>query len=110
MRDAAPLVDVDEDARGRARAGNVRLVQWYPGHIARAERLLKEQLKGVDAVVEVRDIRLPLSTTHPEIGAWCGEKTRVIVLNRADMVSDMERARWVSYLKSMGESGPCRTT
>ena len=104
VRDAAPLVDVDEDARGRARAGNVRLVQWYPGHIARAERLLKEQLKGVDAVVEVRDIRLPLSTTHPEIGAWCGEKTRVIVLNRADMVSDMERARWVSYLKSIGET------
>ena len=80
------------------------MVQWYPGHIARAERLLKEQLKGVDAVLEVRDCRLPLSTSHPEIGKWCGEKLRIVVLNRADMVSDKERARWVNYLKKNGDA------
>jgi len=91
------------DAKRIASAGHVRLVQWYPGHIARAERLLKEQLKGVDAVLEVRDCRLPLSTSHPEIGNWCGEKMRIVVLNRADMVSDKERAKWVNYLKSTGD-------
>ena len=96
--------DVNANASERTTRANVRLVQWYPGHVARAERLLREQLRGVDAVIEVRDIRLPMSTTHPEIASWCGEKTRVIVLNRADCVSDNERARWVGYLKSIGET------
>ena len=82
----------------------VRLVQWYPGHIARAEKLLREQLKAVDAVVEVRDIRIPLATTHPDIPDWIGSKLRVLVLNRADMVSDSERSKWVSWFKRNGET------
>ena len=81
----------------------VRLVQWYPGHIARAEKALREQLKAVDAVVEVRDIRIPLATTHPDIPDWIGNKLRVLVLNRADMVTDAERSRWVSWFKKRGE-------
>jgi ribosome biogenesis GTPase A len=81
----------------------VRLVQWYPGHIARAEKLLREQLKAVDAVVEVRDIRIPLATTHPDIPGWIGTKLRVLVLNRADMVSDAERSKWVAWFKRNGE-------
>jgi ribosome biogenesis GTPase A len=43
-------------------------VQWYPGHIAKAERQLKEQLKMVDLVLEVRDARIPFSTCHPQVG------------------------------------------
>jgi ribosome biogenesis GTPase A len=82
----------------------VRLVQWYPGHIARAEKLLREQLKAVDAVVEVRDIRIPLATTHPDIPEWIGSKLRVLVLNRADMVSDAERSKWVAWFKKNGET------
>lgn len=78
-------------------------MQWYPGHIARAEKLLREQLRAVDAVVEVRDIRIPLSTTHPEIPSWIGNKLRVLVLNRADMVSDAERSKWVAWFKRNGE-------
>jgi len=81
----------------------VRLVQWYPGHIARAEKLLREQLKAVDAIVEVRDIRIPLATTHPDIPSWIGTKLRVLVLNRADMVSDAERSKWVAWFKNNGE-------
>jgi ribosome biogenesis GTP-binding protein YlqF len=92
------------EARRVASAGQVKLVQWYPGHIARAERLLKDQLKGVDAVLEVRDIRLPHATSHPGIKDWCGDKLRIVVLNRADMVSDRERAQWVSQLKAEGET------
>lgn len=79
-------------------------MQWYPGHIARAEKLLREQLKAVDAVVEVRDIRIPLATTHPDIPDWIGSKLRVLVLNRADMVSDSERSKWVSWFKRNGET------
>ena len=79
-------------------------MQWYPGHIARAEKLLREQLKAVDAVVEVRDIRIPLATTHPDIPEWIGSKLRVLVLNRADMVSDAERSKWVAWFKKNGET------
>ena len=78
-------------------------MQWYPGHIARAEKLLREQLRAVDAVVEVRDIRIPMATTHPEIPEWIGNKLRVLVLNRADMVSDAERSKWVAWFKRNGE-------
>ena len=78
-------------------------MQWYPGHIARAEKLLREQLKAVDAIVEVRDIRIPLATTHPDIPQWIGSKLRVLVLNRADMVSDAERSKWVAWFKRNGE-------
>ena len=78
-------------------------MQWYPGHIARAEKLLREQLRAVDAVVEVRDICIPMATTHPEIPEWIGNKLRVLVLNRADMVSDAERSKWVAWFKRNGE-------
>jgi Ras superfamily GTP-binding protein YlqF len=61
-------------------------IQWYPGHIAKAERSLLEQLKKVDVVLEVRDARIPLATRHPQIGQWLGNKERVLVLNRVDMI------------------------
>jgi len=97
-------------------AKSVRLVQWYPGHIARAERLLRDQLKNVDCVVEVRDLRIPLATSHPDVASWIGRgsgnennsnpassssagKLHITVLNRSDMVDEQERARWVSYFK-----------
>lgn len=47
----------------------VHMVQWYPGHIARAERQLREQLKMVDVVLEVRDARIPVATNHPHVSA-----------------------------------------
>lgn len=49
------------------RSLQMHMVQWYPGHIARAERQLKEQLKMVDVVLEIRDARIPSSTTHPQV-------------------------------------------
>lgn len=51
-------------------------VQWYPGHIAKAERQLKEQLKMVDLVLEVRDARIPFSTCHPQVGLIDDEQGR----------------------------------
>ena len=93
---------------GSFNAKSVRLVQWYPGHIARAERLLRDQLKNVDCVVEVRDLRIPLATSHPDVAAWLGNggnknnssgKLHITVLNRSDMVDERERSKWVSYFK-----------
>lgn len=79
-------------------------IQWYPGHIAKAERNLKEQLKRVDVVLEVRDARIPLSTHHPQIPEWVGSKARVLVLNRMDMILPKVRHLWQSWYKEQGET------
>jgi ribosome biogenesis GTPase A len=78
------------------------LIQWYPGHIAKAERNLLEQLKLVDVVLEVRDARIPLATHHPNIDRWIANKGRVLVMNRVDMVSQRDREQWSSWLRSQG--------
>ncbi|MGD1899597.1 MAG: ribosome biogenesis GTPase YlqF [Phormidesmis sp.] len=79
-------------------------IQWYPGHIAKAEKALQEQLKRVDVVLEVRDARIPLSTLHPDLDRWLGDKKRVLVINRVDMVSAEMRDRWQSWFKSQGKT------
>ncbi|ESA32823.1 hypothetical protein N836_02080 [Leptolyngbya sp. Heron Island J] len=79
-------------------------IQWYPGHIAKAERSLKEQLKRVDVVLEVRDARIPLATHHPEMDGWIGDKSRVLVLNRVDMISSEARQVWQTWFKVHGQT------
>lgn len=79
-------------------------IQWYPGHIAKAERSLKEQLRRVDVVLEVRDARIPLATHHPEVDAWIGDKARVLVLNRVDMISPEARQAWQAWFKAQGQT------
>jgi ribosome biogenesis GTPase A len=79
-------------------------IQWYPGHIAKAEKSLQEQLKRVDVVLEVRDARIPLSTLHPQLEAWLTGKKRVLVLNRVDMIMPEMRDRWQQWFKSQGQT------
>ncbi len=74
-------------------------IQWYPGHIAKAEKALMEQLKRVDVVLEVRDCRIPLASSHPQIPQWIGQKAHVLVMNRMDLISANALARWREYLK-----------
>ncbi len=78
-------------------------IQWYPGHIAKAEKALKEQLKLVDVVLEVRDARIPLATNHPQVREWVGNKARVLVLNRVDMILPQTRHLWTEWFKAQGE-------
>jgi len=78
-------------------------IQWYPGHIAKAEKALQEQIKRVDVVLEVRDARIPLSTLHPDLNRWIGDKKRVLVINRVDMVSPAVRDRWQQWFKTQGQ-------
>jgi len=80
------------------------IIQWYPGHIAKAERELKEQLKRVDVVLEVRDARIPLSTNHPQMAQWAGSKARILVINRMDMVNSAVRQLWESWFQEQGET------
>jgi len=74
-------------------------IQWYPGHIAKAERQLKENLSRVDVVLEIRDARIPLSTNHPQLDGWLGDKSRVLVLNRRDAIPDMVRHGWDAWFR-----------
>jgi ribosome biogenesis GTPase A len=78
-------------------------IQWYPGHIAKAEKALKEQLKLVDVVLEVRDARIPLAAHHPQVREWVGNKARVLVLNRMDMILPQARHLWTEWFKAEGE-------
>ncbi|CAD7700859.1 unnamed protein product [Ostreobium quekettii] len=94
-----------EYAAGQGAAlGRVPIVQWYPGHIAKAERQLKQQLKLVDVVLEVRDARIPVATWHPGVKGWIGSKPRLLILNRADMISREDMSEWEAYFASMGET------
>lgn len=79
-------------------------IQWYPGHIAKAEKALLAQLKLVDVVLEVRDARIPLSTEHPQVKQWIGEKGRVLVLNRLDMIPAEARQAWVDWFQQQGDT------
>ena len=74
-------------------------IHWYPGHIAKAERQLKEKLNLVDVVIEVRDARIPLSSSYTNIKKLLGEKPRLLLLNKADLVDKDELKTWVKYLK-----------
>ena len=74
-------------------------IHWYPGHIAKAERKLKEQLSLVDAVIEVVDARLPLSSSYTDITRLLGQKPRLILLNKSDLAEPNELKKWVKILE-----------
>ena len=74
-------------------------IHWYPGHIAKAEKKLKEQLSLVDAVIEVLDARLPLSSCYEDITRLLGQKPRLILLNKADLTQKSELNRFIKHLE-----------
>lgn len=78
------------------------VVQWYPGHIAKAERQLSETLKAVDVVVEVRDARACKATAHPRVGEWCAGRPRIVVLTHLDMVPKQAASAWRQAYENLG--------
>lgn len=79
-------------------------IQWYPGHIAKAQKALLEQLKRVDVVLEVRDIRIPIASHHPLLPQWIGEKARILVLNREDQILPQANQAWQQWFREQGEA------
>ena len=73
-------------------------IHWYPGHIAKAERALKEKLNLVDVVIEVLDARIPISSSYNDIKKLLGDKPRLLLLNKSDLVDREELKRWVKIL------------
>ena len=77
-------------------------IQWYPGHMTKTRRQIEADLKQVDAVCEIVDARIPMSSRNPDIDAICGGKPRIIVLNRMDLADPAATRRWKEYFKSRG--------
>ena len=77
-------------------------INWFPGHMAKTRRQIKESLKLVDAVVELRDARIPVSSTNPELNELIGNKPKIILLNKADLADEAATRRWLAYYKAQG--------
>ena len=79
-------------------------IQWYPGHMTKTRRQIEADLKQVDAVCEIVDARIPVSSRNPDIDSICGSKPRIIVLNRMDLADPNATKKWAAYFKSKGMS------
>ncbi|MDO5311755.1 MAG: ribosome biogenesis GTPase YlqF [Clostridia bacterium] len=77
-------------------------LQWFPGHMAKTRRLISENLKLVDVVIELLDARLPLSSRNPEIDSIVGNRPRILVLNKCDMADVDVNEKWLEYFRSEG--------
>ncbi|MDR3563832.1 MAG: ribosome biogenesis GTPase YlqF [Negativicutes bacterium] len=77
-------------------------INWYPGHMAKAQRMIREQLKLVDVVIELLDARIPISSANPVIDSIVGDKPRVVVLNKADLAELQWTERWLAALHAAG--------
>lgn len=77
-------------------------INWYPGHMAKSRRMLQEQLRAVDAVIELCDARAPLATRNGDLEKLTRDKTRILILNKADLADDRETSRWLEYFRRQG--------
>ena len=78
-------------------------IQWFPGHMAKALRQVKENLKSVDIVLELVDARLPESSRNPQLAEVLQDKPSIIVLTKMDLADPAETKRWINYYESMGQ-------
>ena len=77
-------------------------IQWFPGHMTKAQRMIEENLKLVDAVCEILDARIPRSSRNPDIDRLAGDKPRLVILNRIDLADPNVTARWKKYFEARG--------
>lgn len=77
-------------------------IQWFPGHMTKTKRMIEASLKLVDAVIEIKDARIPVSSTNPDIDGLIGHKPRLILLNKCDVADKNSTNRWIDYYSKMG--------
>jgi ribosome biogenesis GTPase A len=75
-------------------------IQWYPGHMTKTRRRMEEDLRYVDAVCEIVDARIPVSSRNPDLDSICGDKPRMIILNRIDMADPARTKQWAAWFKA----------
>jgi ribosome biogenesis GTPase A len=79
-----------------------QIIQWFPGHMAKAFRLMRENLKHVDIVFELVDARIPLSSRNPELDDVLGDKPRLLIMTKTDLADPERTSIWRSYFESQG--------
>ena len=77
-------------------------IQWFPGHMTKAQRMIEENIKQVDAVCELLDARIPGASRNPDIDAIAASKPRLVILNRADLADPAVTARWKRHFEERG--------
>ena len=77
-------------------------IQWYPGHMTKTRRMIADQIKNVDAVCEILDARIPISSRNPDVDELTAGKPRLIVLNRADQADPEATKKWAAYFRAKG--------
>ena len=77
-------------------------IQWYPGHMTKARRMMEEDIKLIDIVIELVDARIPLSSKNPDIDKLAGQKSRMIVLNKYDLADPLRTSEWENWFKNQG--------
>ena len=77
-------------------------IQWYPGHMTKTRRMIADQLKNVDAVCEILDARIPLSSRNPDVDELTAGKPRLVVLNRVDQADPEATRKWATHFRSKG--------
>jgi len=80
----------------------MKQIQWYPGHMAKTKREVKEKIRAIDIVLELLDARIPFSSQNPVVKEVCGNKKRVILLNKADLADKNELDKWVVFFEKQG--------
>ena len=80
----------------------VESLSWFPGHMTKTKRMIVDEIKNMDAVCEILDARIPLSSRNPDVDEMVGNKPRLIVLNRTDQADAKETRRWREYFRARG--------
>ena len=80
----------------------IRPIQWYPGHMAKTKRLLQDQLKRVDLLIEICDARVPASSRNPDLDRLAGNKRHLLLINKTDLADPSVTARWQAYFRGKG--------
>ena len=78
--------------------------QWYPGHMTKAKRMMQENIKLIDLIIELVDARVPMSSRNPEIDELGKNKARLIVLNKSDLAEEKQNDQWAEYFQKKGFS------
>lgn len=76
--------------------------QWYPGHMTKAVRMMQENIKLIDLIIELVDARIPISSRNPDINELGKNKSRIVLLNKSDLADPAQNKRWVQYFEEQG--------
>ncbi len=84
--------------------GDSPIVHWFPGHMAKATRMIQEHIKKVDVVIELLDARIPNSSSNPVISELAGNKPHVVILNKSDLTDPKDTKEWVNHFREQGKT------